>query len=161
MLKPAEHSSGSPERGVPDAAPGRGSSHLLPCAHAARPAASADLTWALGQASASAAISTLFVPLPKPLQPSDPGFPLGKSPPCAHSQPCLLLSPRELLRSAYLQKLHSVPCKPTLTFSSKSFSRSWMMIQPFPACAGRRQLPWRTAVLTRRRQAAHGGRTLG
>lgn len=68
-------------RGMPDVTPGRGSSHLLPCTHAARPAARADLTWALGQASTSAAIGTLFVPLPEPLQPSDLGFPLGKSPP--------------------------------------------------------------------------------
>lgn len=145
-------------RGMPDVTPGRGSSHLLPCTHAARPAARADLTWALGQASTSAAIGTLFVPLPEPLQPSDLGFPLGKSPP--PPPPPQLLSPWELLHSPYLQKLHSVPCKPTLTFSSKSFSRSWMTTQPFPTCAGRRQLPWRNAVLTRHRQAAHGGRAL-
>lgn len=112
-------------QGVPDAALGRGRSHLLPCTRAA-------LTWATGQASTSAAISTLFVPLPKPLQPSDPGFPLGKSPPAPTPQSWLLPSPQELLYSPYLQKLHSVPCKPTLTFSSKSFSRSWMTIPALP-----------------------------
>lgn len=86
---------------------------------------------------------------PAPLQPSSPslslfpshfsrvawGFPLGKKTNSWIPQPCLPLSLQELLPRPHLQKLHShsASCKPTLTFSSESFSRSWMRTQPFPA----------------------------
>lgn len=98
----------------------------LPCAHTA-------LTWAQCQPCTSAAILTLSVPLPKPLELSGLGFPLGKKKTLDACQPCLPLCLQQLLPQPHLQKLHSAPCKPTLTFSSEFFSRSWMRTQPFPA----------------------------
>lgn len=84
---------------------------------------------------------------PAPLQPSSPSlslfpshfsrvvwdFPWEKKTTLDPCEPCLPLSLQELLPRPHLQKLHSAPCKPTLTFSSESFSRSWMRTQPFPA----------------------------